>query len=517
MQAQSTDPLNSNYDLFLLEHEVSPPACIAPLLIIGSHRQTLGTEDMEDTALMNPNEESLPAPRPPSSPCYTTQPRRSKRTHLFPKALKDFLPTQATPLPHIPTGANRGPIRSISHIPQTNSEHFPLSPTIPPSHLAPGLAACTSETIETEPDEFGLYRVYTRYPSRDPEQDRSLDSLCASSGNFSIIKPPQPDPSSVFGTRAPHEAQTPKSTFAPFLNISIFLLMSWFYNTAAKSLNDLQNLVSGVLLHPDFKLSHLEGFSAVREQKRADNDQKESILSGDDGWKEGYVELPLPILHLRTKEDSAPKLRVDGIVYRDILEVVRSAFQEPRMLEYHLSGFRQMWKPNAAAPAQQVHGETYFSPHFLEMEEEVLHSARGRGETRETVVVPVHLYSDSTRLANFGTASLWPGYLSIGLLSKYVRGEVSSFSQHHFAYFPKLPDSLGETYAKYNNGKPPSAEVITFLKRELFQAVWRLLLNPDFIHAYLHGFEILCYDGIIRLFFIRFFTYSADYPEKYAA
>jgi hypothetical protein len=136
---------------------------------------------------------------------------------------------------------------------------------------------------------------------------------------------------------------------------------------------------------------------------------------------------------------------------------------------------------------------------------------------RETVVVPVHLYSDLTQLANFETASLWPGYLSIGLLSKYIWGAVSSFSQHHFAYFPQLPDLLGETYAKYNNGKPPSAEVITFLKQELFQAVWRLLLNPNFIHPYLHGFEILCYDGIIRLFFIHFFTYSADYPEKYAA
>jgi hypothetical protein len=344
------------------------------LLLMGSHWQTLEIEDREDTA-MNINEQSLPAPTPPSSLCYTTQPQRSKHTHIFPKALKDFLPTQVTPLPHIPTGANRGPIRSISQIPKLNSEHFPLSPTTPPSDLAPGPAACTSETIETEPDEFGLYRVYTCYPSRDPEQDHSLDSLYASSGTFSISKPPQPDPSSIFGTRAPHEAQTSKSAFTPFLNISIFLLMSWFYNTTAKSLNDLQNLVSGVLLHPDFKLSHLEGFSAVKEQKCADNDQKESILSGDEGWKEGYVELPLPIPHLRMKEDSAPKLRVDGIVYHDILEVVCSAFQDPHMLEYHLSGFRQMWKPNAAAPAQQVHGETYFSPHFLEMEEEVLRLA----------------------------------------------------------------------------------------------------------------------------------------------
>ena len=52
------------------------------------------------------------------------------------------------------------------------------------------------------------------------------------------------------------------------------------------------------------------------------------------------------------------------------------------------------------------------------------------------------------------------------------------------------------------------------LKRELFHAVWELLLDPDFLHAYEHGIVLKCANGIIRRIFPRFFTYSADYPEK---
>jgi len=46
------------------------------------------------------------------------------------------------------------------------------------------------------------------------------------------------------------------------------------------------------------------------------------------------------------------------------------------------------------------------------------------------------------------------------------------------------------------------------------QQIWLLLLDGDFMHAYEHGIVLLCGDGIYRRLFPRFFTYSADYPEK---
>lgn len=47
-------------------------------------------------------------------------------------------------------------------------------------------------------------------------------------------------------------------------------------------------------------------------------------------------------------------------------------------------------------------------------------------------------------------------------------------------------------------------------------AVWALLLDEEFMHAYEHGIIIECPDGISRRFYPRIFTYSADYPEKWA-
>lgn len=47
------------------------------------------------------------------------------------------------------------------------------------------------------------------------------------------------------------------------------------------------------------------------------------------------------------------------------------------------------------------------------------------------------------------------------------------------------------------------------------QAVWRFLLDEDFINAYKTGIVIKFPDGIFRRVFPRIFTYAADYPEKY--
>jgi hypothetical protein len=78
----------------------------------------------------------------------------------------------------------------------------------------------------------------------------------------------------------------------------------------------------------------------------------------------------------------------------------------------------------------------------------------------------------------------------------------------------QLPDSIQDVY-KEIYGTTANSDVLTFLKRELVHAIWSLLINEDFIHAYISGVIVLCADGVERRLFPRFFTYSADYPEKY--
>lgn len=41
------------------------------------------------------------------------------------------------------------------------------------------------------------------------------------------------------------------------------------------------------------------------------------------------------------------------------------------------------------------------------------------------------------------------------------------------------------------------------------------MLDEELLKAIVEGLVIECSDGVTRRFFIRIFTYSADYPERY--
>jgi hypothetical protein len=55
----------------------------------------------------------------------------------------------------------------------------------------------------------------------------------------------------------------------------------------------------------------------------------------------------------------------------------------------------------------------------------------------------------------------------------------------------------------------------TYLRRELFHGTLDLLIDEDFMEAYENGIPIVFSDGVTRLVFPRFITYSADYPERF--
>ena len=77
----------------------------------------------------------------------------------------------------------------------------------------------------------------------------------------------------------------------------------------------------------------------------------------------------------------------------------------------------------------------------------------------------------------------------------------------------QLGDDIQEFYLK-EFGKHATAAMLTHIRREIAQAVWMLIIDDEFMHAYVHGFPEELVDGIKRLGFPRFLTYSADYPEK---
>ena len=375
---------------------------------------------------------------------------------------------------------------------------------------------------ETIANQFGLYRRFRTWPSVDPENDITIDDL---------IDAPTFINTTDHGYRKAEEAFGPMGAspnpFAPYLNATVYRLMSWFYQTGSKTLNDLNSLVHNVILAPDFDADHLQHFSASSEAKRLDDNL---MCPASDGWHESSVKIRLPKTRAKYAcKDDAPEAEVSGVLHRDLLQLIISAFKDPSFEAFHLKGFTQLWKPSPDEPVEEIYGEAYASEMFREMEHEV-QSMKPLSETLESIVVPIMAYSDSTHLANFGTAALWLIYFFIDLTSKYIRSKPTSFSAHHLAYIPsvsniflllklvltisQLPDSIQDVY-KEIYGTAANSDILTFLKRELVHAIWSLLINDDFINAYTFGIIVLCADGIERRLFPRFFTYSADYPEKY--
>lgn len=443
--------------------------------------------------------------------------RPSRRTRL-PARYRDEPPEPPTPIPRAQ------PVVEPNSGPQ------------PPEHIIQE-APPSRRWVKTEPNAHGLYKVFPNRPTHDPEDSISLDDLCRSSQLL---------------TENTTTVQTSTPPWFPFLNSTVARLMSWFHlGSNIKSIADLDSLVNDVILHEDFDRKDLEGFSAARENKRLD-DAAATALPGQppSGWKTGSVKLKLPAHKTCTPEEDAAEFEVTGILYRPLLDVMTEAFQSPAFLQFHITPFESRWDPihdpkspditlddvnipldNHGLPPlppghQPMYGEVYTSSAMLKAHNALPQTAEPH---LETIIAAYMFWSDSTHLANFGNASLWPLYTFFGNLSKYTRAKPTSNAGYHQAYFPsvclislsthhtdfflKLPDSIKDFYRNLFK-MAPSADVLAHLKRELMHAVWDLLLTPEFIHAYVHGLVVKCYDGIERRIFPRFFTYGADYPEK---
>ncbi|KAJ7328437.1 hypothetical protein DFH08DRAFT_709834 [Mycena albidolilacea] len=266
------------------------------------------------------------------------------------------------------------------------------------------------------------------------------------------------------------------------------------------------------MLHKEFEQEHLKRFSAERENKRLDDAVNALPGESPDGWSVGSVKLKLPAPKVAVPEVDAPEFEVSGILYRPLLDVLVEAFQSPDFLQYHTTPFDLRWDPkhnpdDPDTPILNVDVPAYTSHSMLKDFNELPQTAE---PYLETIIAAYMFWSDSTHLANFGDASL---YTYFGNQSKYTRAKPISKAGHHQAYFPSLPDTIIDFYRSLFK-VPPSPEILTHLKRELMHRVWDLLLTPEFIHAWVHGIVVKCYDGVEHRIFPRFFTYGADYPEK---
>ncbi|KAF6743073.1 hypothetical protein DFP72DRAFT_829097 [Ephemerocybe angulata] len=295
--------------------------------------------------------------------------------------------------------------------------------------------------------------------------------------------------------------------------------MDWHVNdtsTTPKSLPHLKSLVSNIITRPGFDPKAFEGFSAEREQARIDNlhNNPASVIRVQDPWTAASPLIPLcpPTTVTYPNVSSLPSFPVDGMYHRTILGLIKSALSEPAAEQFHLFPFEQYWQPSSGPP-QRIYSEVYTSPAFLDEHRAIRESLLAKGITAESVVVGLTMWSDSTHLTQFGSASLWPVYVGFANQSKYTRGKPSTFSSHHLAYIPKLGATFEQVYFDVFN-EAPTRESITQARRELVHAVWLVLLDDKFVHAYVYGFDWVYWDNITRRTFPRIFTHAMDYQEK---
>ena len=89
-------------------------------------------------------------------------------------------------------------------------------------------------------------------------------------------------------------------------------------------------------------------------------------------------------------------------------------------------------------PPHQVFGEAYSTDAYYEAWEEIQALPREPDDKLERVVAGLMMWSDSTHLASFGNASMWPIYMYFGNQSKYTRAKPTAFASHHLAYIPSV-------------------------------------------------------------------------------
>ncbi|KAJ3874470.1 hypothetical protein F5051DRAFT_443301 [Lentinula edodes] len=370
------------------------------------------------------------------------------------------------------------PCDVLPQAPPAVLDHMVVMESNEPTHRIRHVFLIVRDTLKTHLNPFRLFRLYKDRPSYDPDAFVSLDDLSKQT-RTSIPLQPQPSSSSSGSKFNP---------VWPFNNMSTYQIMQWL-NTGSslKSEGETTQLVEEVLMAPDFNVEDLEGFKAHRENLRADK-----------------AKLPESSNYLAGFETASVDIRVPS--------VIREAFSGPLSDKIHFSPFKLFHQSPLSNEEICVHGELYTSDSFIQAHDKIQRVPLPPDESDcklERAVAAVMLWSDATYVANFGTAQMWPIYLMLGNISKYVRALPDSGACHHLAYIPS--DFAMRFHSKWKTQK---ASILTHCRRELMHSVWRFLLTDEFIHAYRYGIVIECGDGIKRRIYPRFFTYSADYPEK---
>ncbi|KAH7918336.1 hypothetical protein BV22DRAFT_1134671 [Leucogyrophana mollusca] len=428
------------------------------------------------------------------------RPRRVNRQ--LPKRFRDILPQKLPALP--PPAADSVPSDAEAVL-QPTSRTAITSPAS--DRRSVNATPRLRRILETTRNVFGLFRRYEggEVPQHDPED-------YVTSTDFS----------NVFSAPARCFSNSDsKGSFGPYPNQSSFRLGEWYWNgpSAQKSQASFKELLD-IIHDPDFHSEDTKDINWRKlDQQLADGDSADGWVDSDGAnWERTPITLSVPFPK-KSRDPGVRDFLFGDFYHRSITSIIREKISNHHDCQrFHFEPYSLHWqrhdRTGAVQDPIQVHGELYTSPAFIDAHKEVQDLPGEPGCNMPRVVVALQFWSDSTHLTSFGNAKLWPLYLWFGNESKYRRCKPSYHLCNHVAYFQPLPDTFKDFAAEHTGGKGPTPEFMTHCHREFLHAQWSALLDSEFLEAYEHGIVITCFDGIKRRFYPRFFTYSADYPEK---
>jgi hypothetical protein len=333
----------------------------------------------------------------------------------------------------------------------------PKAPTPPPplsasphSAISASEGVTTDTTFTTEPDKFGLFRVYPREPYCEPDDNLTLQDVCEKAAQSS---PDDCNPGRWWKGFDPElndsekQATSVSDPFAPLSSPTAFHILNWFYGgSRQKSQAELTSLLDNVFKADDFNQEDAVNFNFAHETALLDCvDNPSAPFANENIWKTSTIKIPLPCeRHKFPSEDKAHKLRIRNVHHRSLVGVIRTAAKDKSAKSWHNTPFKMFWKPSPDSQPQRIVSELYTADAFLVEHEKIadlhLHLPTDPpGPTPvENAVFAIMLWSDSTHLANFGDASMWPIYFYSGNQSKYPRGRPSQHSAHHIAHIPSV-------------------------------------------------------------------------------
>jgi hypothetical protein len=210
--------------------------------------------------------------------------------------------------------------------------------------------------------------------------------------------------------------------FGAFTNPSSALLMAWHYSGSnAKSATELNHLAE--FLHdPGFKQADLVGFNHTCKSKRLDNylDSRSNPFHEHYSWQRSTVKIRLPNEKAKFPSDTdAPELTIAGIYHCSLIDIITCVFKDDVSLYFNMTPFRQYWN-TPDNQTLEVFSKSYASPEMMNTCKELNTLPRGPDDKLKHVVASLMVWSDTTHLASFGDASLWPLYLFFSNQSKYT-------------------------------------------------------------------------------------------------